>query len=119
VQFENTYTHLKSIAKETDEQLYSSYIVYSKMNIQFSRELSLRFVTQYNGFYETWDFDPLITYRLSPFTLFYIGTTYNYQKDYGLNSDGTRYAGEGEESFDMNRLQSRQFFMKLQYLFQL
>jgi hypothetical protein len=119
VQFENTYTHLRSIAKETDEQLYSGYIAYSKMSVQFSRELSLRCVVQYNDFYETWDFDPLITYRLNPFTLFYVGTTYNYQKDYGLNREGTSYAGDGEESYDMNRLQSRQFFMKLQYLFQL
>jgi hypothetical protein len=119
VQLENTLSHVKSIVRETDEQLFSGYITRSRMSVQFSRELSLRFVVQYNDFYETWDFDPLITYRLNPFTLFYVGTTYDYQRDYGLNRDGSSYAGDGEDSYDMNRLQARQFFMKLQYLFQL
>jgi hypothetical protein len=119
VKFQNTYSHIRSKADGTNEELFNGYIMRFRMSAQFSRELSLRFVAQYNDFAETWDFDPLFTYQLNPFTLFYLGTTYDYQREYGLNSAGTSYVADGEESHDMNRLQARQFFMKLQYLFQL
>ncbi len=119
IQSENTFTHLRSVSKANGSELFDGFIVRSRLSLQYNRELSFRFVVQYNDFGKTWDFDPLITYQINPFTLFYIGTTYDYQKEYGVSIDGTTYAGDGEDSRDMNRLQSRQFFMKLQYLFQL
>ena len=119
VQIENNYTHVKSKHSETSQELYSGFIARSRISVQFNRELSLRFVVQYNEFARAWDFDPLITYKLNPFTLFYFGTTYDYEKDYGLDRSGDFYAADGAESCDMTRLKSRQFFMKLQYLFQL
>ncbi len=76
-------------------------------------------MAQYNDFYKTWDFDPLVTYRISPFSLFYIGTTYDYEKIYGLNEDGDIIVPDGDNGRDITRLRSRQFFMKLQYLFQI
>ena len=79
----------------------------------------MRLVVQYNDFSETWDVDPLITYRLNPFTLFYIGTTYDYSRVYCLNESGSAFAADSEAAYDCNKLMSRQFFMKLQYLFQL
>jgi hypothetical protein len=119
VQLENSYTHVRSKQTETGEELFNGFIARSRMSVQFSRELSVRFVVQYNEFSRAWDFDPLITYKLNPFTLFYIGTTYDYEKDYCLDPSGDFYAAAGEESCDMTRLKSRQFFIKLQYLFQL
>jgi hypothetical protein len=65
-------------------------------------------VVQYDDFDKAWAVDPLVTYRLSPFSLFYIGSTYNYEHISDEHSDVER-----------RRLTSRQFFMKLQYLFQL
>ncbi len=103
----------------TGERLYEGYITRSRLSVQFNRELSLRFVVQYNDFYNTWDFDPLVTYRISPFTMFYVGSTYDYRRLYGLNEDESVIASLGEPSHDCTRLCSRQFFMKLQYLFQL
>ena len=119
LKFENTYSHIRSEAEGSNEELFAGYIARSRMSAYFSRELSLRFVVQYNNFSETWDLDPLITYQMNPFTLFYIGTTYDYEKDYGLDPSGDFYAADGDRSCDMTRLKSRQFFMKLQYLFQL
>jgi hypothetical protein len=119
VQLENTYSHVKSHRDGTGEELFDGFIARSRISVQFSRELSLRFVVQHNEFSRSWDFDPLITYQLNPFTLFYVGTTYDYEKDYGLDRSGDYYAADGNESCDMTRLKSRQFFMKLQYLFQL
>jgi hypothetical protein len=65
-------------------------------------------VLQYNDRSESWDFDPLLTYRLNPLTVFYIGSTHDY-RDLNLEDDGR----EGWT------LTGRQYFMKMQYLFQL
>ena len=116
---ENTYNYIQSRSETTDEMLYKGFIARSRLNVQASRELSLRLVVQYNDFSETWDVDPLLTYRLSPFTLFYIGTTYDYRRMDGLNESGKAYADNGADEYEYTRLASRQFFMKLQYLFQL
>ncbi len=106
-EFSHTYT--QSRANVTDELLFSGYILRNKISLQLSRELSFRFVVQYNEFGNSWDFDPLITYRLSPFSLFYIGTTYDYQK----------YVNYQQIDNNSTQLTQRQVFMKLQYQFQL
>ncbi|MCK5126626.1 MAG: carbohydrate binding family 9 domain-containing protein [candidate division Zixibacteria bacterium] len=106
---EFSYNYIQSRANETKELLFSGHVLRNKISLQLSRELSFRFVVQYNEFEKTWDFDPLITYRLSPFSLFYIGSTYDYQEYTNYRQLGT----------NATRLLSRQFFMKLQYQFQL
>ena len=63
--------------------------------------------------------DPLITYQLTPFTLFYIGSTYDIQMYDNLDKNGDRVVIAPEESFSHRKLENRQFFMKVQYLFQL
>lgn len=116
---ENRINYVQSRDQESDVLLYKGFTARSRLGVQFSKELSLRFVAQYNDFSETWDFDPLLTYRINPFTMFYIGTTYDYCQMYGLNKPGTAWAADGDPTYDHNRLTSRQFFMKLQYLFQI
>lgn len=107
---EPSFTYATSNDLESDESLFEGSIFRTRLYYQITRELSLRWVIQYNDFYETWDVDPLLTYRLSPFSLFYFGTTYDYCKYNGLGIDGTECS---------TRLTSRQFFVKLQYLFQM
>ncbi len=96
----------------TGEEAYEGYTTRTRMNMQLNRELAFRLIVQYDDFYERWDVDPLLTYRLSPFSLFYIGSTYDYKtvsNCYWRN-----------EAIDQStRLCSRQFFMKVQYLFQI
>ncbi|MEE9555037.1 MAG: carbohydrate binding family 9 domain-containing protein [candidate division Zixibacteria bacterium] len=103
---EPNFNFTKSTHVETGEELYSGYITRTRIRFQANRELSIRFVVQYNDFSEKWEFDPLLTYRLSPFSVFYVGSTYDYNN----------YA-PGSENPSSWRLSSRQFFMKLQYLF--
>ncbi|MEE9443546.1 MAG: carbohydrate binding family 9 domain-containing protein [candidate division Zixibacteria bacterium] len=115
---ESNINYTKAEHAETKKELWDGYIVRSKMSLNFNRELSLRFVTQYNDFVKTWDFDPLLTYRLSPFSLFYIGSTYDYDRLY-LDTDKTKLMNQGDYEKKTTRLRSRQFFMKLQYMFQM
>jgi len=53
------------------------------------------------------------------YRLLYIGSTYDYEKMFGLNQAGNAYAVGDEPKYEHNRLTSRQFFMKLQYLLQI
>jgi len=107
---ENWYTYVKGNALETEEELYEGYIARTRWSLQVTKALSLRLVGQYNDFNESFDIDPLVTYRISPFSVFYVGSTYDYGVYNGMGIDGT----EKE-----THLTSRQFFMKLQYLFQI
>jgi len=91
----------------TGQELYDGFITRTRFQFQATRPMSVRLVIQYNDFYKTWDVDPLLTYRLSPFSVFYIGSTYDY----------TEFLVGPENRTDW-MMSSRQFFMKLQYLFQ-
>lgn len=92
---------------ETDAEFFKGYIARTRFQYQFNRELSARLVVQYDDFERRWEVDPLLTYRLSPFSVFYAGSTYNYDELRAGPNDPRRWT-----------LSSRQFFMKLQYLFQ-
>ena len=69
----------------------------------------MRLVLQYNDFARSWDADPLLTWRLNPFSIFYIGSTRNYAE----------FDLDPQMLDEQWRLMDRTYFMKLQYLFQL
>ena len=119
VYVENWISHVKSYDTETDAELFKGYICGNRISLQYNKQLSVRLFTQYSNFTDTWVFDPLITYQITPFTLFYVGSTYNVQLYNNLNQNGDRFAADTEESFKHHKLDYRQFFMKVQYLFQL
>ncbi len=69
----------------------------------------MRLVVQYNDFSERLNIEPLLTYKINPFTKFYIGLTSGHRY---FDSQNYSELGNSEWSLD-----SRQFFTKLQYLF--
>ncbi|MFA4947432.1 MAG: DUF5916 domain-containing protein [Candidatus Krumholzibacteriia bacterium] len=103
-----SYGYTRSDDVNTGEQLFSQSVFWSRLSLQVSRELSMRLVSQYNDRQNTWDFDPLVTYRINSLTMFYVGSTHNY-RDFDLKEDGREDWG----------LADRQFFLKLQYLFRI
>jgi len=108
IHWENSVVYEKNDNLDTDENIYKGYILYSQLNYQILRKLSLRLVVEYDNFNEAWSADPLLSYRINPFSIFYVGST----SDYGqLTNNDT----------DLKdwKLTSRQFFLKLQYLFQM
>ena len=97
----------KSTNIDTKEVLYKGYITRTRVKFQANRELSFRLVVQYDDFDQAWEVDPLLTYRVSSFSVLYAGSTYNYANliiDPDIKSHW--------------KMTSRQFFVKLQYLFQ-
>ena len=71
----------------------------------------MRLILQYNDFSERFDIEPLLTYRINPFTVFYVGVNNRY-KYFDVNNDSSLAVSEWE-------LSSRPFFAKLQYLFRI
>jgi hypothetical protein len=93
---------------ETGEEFFAGYITRLRLSYQFTRRFSLRLVGEYDDFDNRWSVDPLLTYRINPFSVFYVGSTYDYVRfeDQGPPMDGA-----------VTSLEARQFFVKLQYLF--
>jgi hypothetical protein len=103
---ESRYDYARSEDRDTGEELFAGWVARTRVGFQMTRELSLRLVLQYDDFDRLWEADPLLTYRLNPFSIFYVGSTRDY-----LDYDDTRpIAGW--------RLADRSYFLKLQYLFQ-
>lgn len=106
---EPTFNFTRMTGLDYNERYYNGYITRTRVQYQATRELSFRLVVQYNDFNRAWDVDPLLTYRLGSFSVFYVGSTYDYNELDRLPSDPhhpTQW-----------QLTERQFFMKLQYLF--
>jgi hypothetical protein len=80
---------------------FDGYIARTVCMYQFTPEFLVRMIGQYDQFSKKADLYPLLSYRLNPYTIFYIGSTYSLV-DYGMPY-GTRQTG-------------RQYFLKIQYL---
>jgi hypothetical protein len=92
------------------QRYFSGYITRTRIQLQAARTLSLRLIIQYDDFNRLWEIDPLLTYRLNPFTLFYVGTAVDYGKLAETPGDWSTPSKW--------RTTSRQVFVKLQYLIQ-
>jgi hypothetical protein len=92
---------------DLNDKLYAGYIVRNRMSYQFSKQLFLRLITEYNSFSNSFRVDPLLSYKINPFTIFYLGSTHNIE-DIPSQSNPSRFI-ETE----------RQIFMKFQYLWRI
>jgi hypothetical protein len=100
---EPSYTYSRLDALNRGGTLFAGSIYWSRITYQFTRQLDLRVITQYDGFAEQVLVDPLLTYRVNPFTSFFVGSAHSFLSD-----------GEIIHA----RATDRQFFAKLQYLIQ-
>lgn len=101
VQIDLSYSRARLSSVATSELFYDGYIGRVVGVYQFTPEIFLRVIGQYDQFNKAIDFYPLLSYKLNPFTIFYAGSTYSLS-DFG-SPFGTRQTG-------------RQYFLKLQYL---
>jgi len=114
------YSHLTTPAGTT---VYTNHIARSKVNYQFTRELSVRAIVDYNGVLpntslvnldptKRFGYDLLLTYLLHPGTALYAGYTDIYQ-NYLFDPSRPPYL-QYTNSPGMNT--GRQIFVKLSYL---
>jgi len=100
-----TYSELH---RKDGRPLFHGWIGRIRTNLQLTRELFARFIVEYDEFGHDLDVEPLVTYRLNPFTLFYVGSSLGYHD----------YAPGGPVGPDETGLhpRTRQLFAKFQYL---
>ncbi|HYQ85976.1 MAG TPA: DUF5916 domain-containing protein [Bacteroidota bacterium] len=84
--------NLSSVA--TGDLFYDGYIARTTGIYQFSRELFLRVIGQYDEFSRDINLYPLLSYKLSPYTIFYAGSTYtlsDFGEPFGIQKAATQY----------------------------
>ncbi len=86
----------------TNQELFSVYIARTRISYQFTREFFVRIIAEYNHGNGNIDIQPLLTYKINPFSVFYLGTNRMYSDWDGMEDPSIR---------------SRQYFLKAQYLF--
>lgn len=101
-----TYSQMRDPV--TNEFLYKGYIFRISNKFQATRELFFRAIIQYDNFGGNLSVEPLISYKVNPFTIFYAGSSYAFY-DYPKGS----VQNDGIQNTD------RQYFMKFQYLFEI
>ena len=104
----NQFNRSSSDNVDTGELLFKDFINRTEVSYQLSRELSFRLIMQYSDRWKSWDADPLLSYRFNALSTFYLGSTRNYRDFETLDN--------GAEGW---LLSSRQYFVKLQYLFRI
>ncbi|HUI29093.1 MAG TPA: DUF5916 domain-containing protein [Candidatus Acidoferrales bacterium] len=98
-----TYTRSRLWSFYTQQLFFDGYIARCAVVYQFSAQLFVRLISQYDQFAKQLQIDPLISYKLNPFTVFYAGSDHNFARF--------------DEPYGMRRT-VQQFFVKLQYLWQ-
>jgi hypothetical protein len=105
---EPNYTYSK-LANDSGGNFYEGSIYHARLTYQFTRALDLRVVVEYNTFSDRLIIDPLLTYKLNPFTIFYIGSAHGFTSPQpGLLPSDAQTQWQATD---------RQFFAKFQYLF--
>ncbi len=134
LQIDNTWLFDRERHNNLDTSIFNSNIIRSKWNYQFTKELSFRFIGQYNGFLPNQNFTPLppvknmnydflVTYLIHPGTAVYVG--YNTNLSNVIPGLCMRVAGTTEcdpNGSGLIRQQNgyindgRAFFIKVSYL---
>jgi hypothetical protein len=118
---DNTYLLTRLRNRPTKENIFNNHIIRSKWNYQFTKELSLRFIAQYNTVLpnplftalerqKSFNADFLITYFLHPGTAIYVGYNSNL-----ANPDPTLPDDIAPPDRFIN--DAKQVFVKASYLF--
>ncbi len=98
-----SYSKSRLWSMDNAHLFYDGYISRGVVAYQFFQQLFVRLTGQYDQFAKKIQIDPLISYKLSPFTVFYAGSNHGFTK-YSL-------------PYGVQRTE-QQFFVKVQYLWQ-
>ena len=120
---DNTYL-LERLTRQADgASIFNNHILRSHWNYQFTRELSLRVILQYDAVLanrqmtsletsKNINADFLFTYLVNPWTALYVGYNGNHQNLDLLNSPAGMQLARSRSFLN----DSRQFFIKFSYL---
>ncbi len=99
-------SNLSDRDKMFGDEFYDGHIFRNVTTVQFTRKLFIRAIGQYNTFDNAFNIYPLVSYKFNAFTMFCAGMTQDYQE---YNIDESNFY----------KTTGHQYFVKLQYLFNL
>jgi hypothetical protein len=112
LQLETSYLYYRMDELDSEETVFDTYIVRNRLSYQFTRNLFLRVVGEYVDSARYVQVDPLLSYKINPFTVFFIGSSHSFSE---LQDDPD--TPEVEVRDPHYRQTDRVFFVKFQYLF--
>ena len=98
-----SYSAIKEL--DGDDFYFKGYIGRLDLRYQFTNNLNLRFISEYNDFSKKFFFQPLVSWTPNPDTIFYIGGNQNAIQD---------FPDYNSPHYVVNK---SQLFLKFQYLF--
>jgi hypothetical protein len=98
--------------------IYKGTIWRGRMSFQFTREFDARMVVQYDTFDKRLNIEPLLTYRVNPFTVCYLGATSS-QLEFPAGAGATGDCPCGGLPEARWKPVDRQYFAKIQYLWRI
>jgi hypothetical protein len=104
---ENDLSYARMKEPDVDTLVYDGWILRNRLDLQVSREASVRVVTEYDSFDDRFAFEPLLTYRLNAFSVLYLGMADEYLRH--------AFSADVMEPREWD-LEGRQIFGKIQYL---
>lgn len=107
VVMQNSYDYFELSKSYRGEKLYAGYILRNTTSYNFTKDITIRLISEFNSFSGGFYFNPLASYKPNPFTIFYFGFT-NHYENLDVPDGVPKYA-----------LTDRQFFLKMQYLFRM
>jgi hypothetical protein len=112
LRFDGTFDKFTLHELNSGPEIFNTYVARGKLSFQFTKNMFLRVVGQYVDDAKDLQVDPLLSYKINPFTVFFVGSSHSFDefKD-DPNTPGTQIANEGY------RETQRLFFVKFQYLF--
>ncbi len=96
---------------EGGARIADTYVTRARLTYQFSKPLFLRIVGEYVDEFHSVSLDPLFSYKINPFTVFFVGSSHSFRE---FQDDPATTAIEvGRPGY---RQTERIFFLKFQYL---
>jgi hypothetical protein len=108
ITLDNSWSYYELLESSGGSKIFAGYIFRNKTNVQVTQSLSARIIFQFDSFNKSFFIDPMVSFRLNPFTTFYIGSSNGFSDLETYEPGKSKYV-----------LSDRQYYLKLQYLWRL
>lgn len=112
LQLETNYVYYRLDELGSGDEIFNTFIVRNRLSYQFTRNLFFRVVGQYVDSAKYVQVDPLLSYKINPFTVFFVGSSHSFANI--VDDPDTPQVEVRDEHY---RQTDRVFFVKFQYLF--
>ncbi len=112
LRFDVTYDSFRLDELNGGARIYDTFVTRAKLTYQFTSKLFLRVIGEYVDDIESYSVDPLLSYKINPFTVFFLGSSHafdNFEDDPATTPIEIAQPGYKQTE--------RLFFVKFQYLF--